>query len=103
RRFMIRTACCVVAGLLAAFPAWAAEGQYTVKAGTTPPPKELREPIRQLLGDRSLQVVDGGGKPVGEFWFRKAVPAKAAEGGKALTYRDLEETTLLGAVKFDQQ
>jgi len=93
----------VTLGLLLASPAWA-RGQYTVKLGTMQPPKELKEPIRNLLSEQSIQVTDGG-NVVGEFWFRKQLPAKATpeQVKNGLTYRELEEGTLLGAVRFDQQ
>src|SRR5262249_11416747 len=40
----------------------------------------------------------GKGKVLSELWFRKQVPAKAAPKGTA-TYGDLQETSLLGAMK----
>jgi hypothetical protein len=76
---------------------------YSAKvADRTPPPKELAEPVRALLAERSLQFLDGKGEVLAELWVRKEVPAKATEaqvkGG--LTYREVPETTLLGAVRF---
>src|SRR5262249_6822558 len=37
-----------------------------------------------------------------EVWLRKEIPAKPADAKKGITYRDLDETTLLGAVRFAQ-
>ncbi|MCS6852332.1 MAG: hypothetical protein NZ700_14300 [Gemmataceae bacterium] len=76
--------------------------KWTVKAVTAPPPKEVREAIRSLLTDQALQVVDEQGKLVGEFWLRKEVPVKAsaADLKKGLAYRDIEQTTLFGVVRF---
>jgi hypothetical protein len=81
-----------------------AEEKYSVKTATTPVPKELKEPIAKLLSDHSVQVIDDKGKLYCEIWFRKDVPAKASpeQIQNGLTYRELEETTLLGAVRFDQ-
>lgn len=75
-----------------------------VKETTSPPPKELKESIRALLSDKAVLVLDETGKPVCELWFRKEVPAKASADDvqKGLRYQQLEQTTLLGAVRFDQ-
>ena len=102
---MLRTTSWALTALIAAVaPAWAAEGAYTIKAATAPPPKELKEGIAKLLSDHSVQLLDGKGSLLCEVWFRKEVPSKAtpAQVKNGLTYRELEETTLLGAVRFDQ-
>jgi len=85
-------------------PAWTAEPDYSVKTATTPVPKELKEPVANLLSDRSVQWLDAKGTLLGEVWFRKELPAKAtpAQVKNGLTYRELEETNLLGAVRVDQ-
>ena len=51
-----------------------------------------------------MQVLDDKGKPFCELWFRKEVPVKVKpdEVKKGLKYRQLEQSTLLGAVRFDQ-
>src|SRR5262249_39269103 len=87
----------------AVLPAWAAEA-YSVKTATTPVPKELKAAVGNLLSDRSVQFLDPKGNAIGELWFRKEIPAKAtpAQVKNGLTYRELDETTLLGAVRFDQ-
>jgi hypothetical protein len=91
--------------LLLAVPVAAADATYTIKAAQTPPPKELKEPIRTLLGNESLQLMGADGKPICEVWFRRSLPMKSgAEASKSeLTYRDLEETTVFGAVRYDRQ
>jgi hypothetical protein len=90
--------------LVAVSGAWAAEGAYTIKTTTTPPPKELKEGIAKLLSDQSVQLLDGKGTLLCELWFRKEVPANAtpAQVKNGLTYRELEETTIMGAIRFDQ-
>jgi hypothetical protein len=102
---MLRTIPWVVVLLAAAVPSWAAGAPYSIKTATTPAPKEIKEPIAKLLSEQSLQLLDDKGAAVGEFWFRKEVPSKAtpAQVKNGLTYRELDETTLLGAVRFDRQ
>src|SRR5262245_17525125 len=91
------------AGWLAAIPALAADA-YSIKAVTAPVPKELRAPIAQLLSENAVQFLDAKGSPIAHIWFRKEIPAKAtpAQIQNGLTYREVEETTILGAVRFDQ-
>jgi hypothetical protein len=101
---MLRTLCCAAAFLLAA-PALAADAsKWTAKAATSEPPQEVAAPVRALLGDKAVQVVDGDGKLVCEIWFRKELPVKASpeEIEKGITYRKVEQSTLLGAVRFAQ-
>jgi hypothetical protein len=95
--FSLFLACAVAA------PCWAAEA-YSIKTATNPAPKELKGPIAQLLSDRSVQLLDEKGNLLAEIWFRKDVPAKAtpAQIKNGLTYRELEETTLLGAMRLEQ-
>jgi hypothetical protein len=84
----------------------AAPPPYTVKvADSTPAPKELAEPIQKLLGDRSIQLLDSKGEVTLELWFCKEVPAKAtdAQVKNGLTYRELAESTVLGAVRVAKQ
>lgn len=92
----------VAVWFLSAAPGRAAN--FSIKVGQTPASTELREPFRKLLGERSIQFLDDKGAVLAEVWFRKAIPAKAtAEQIKnGLTYREIEETTFLGAVRFDQ-
>ena len=93
----------VTLGLIVAVqPAMAAEGKYSIKSANAAPPKELSEPVGKLLSQESIQLVDAKGEVLAELWLRKEIPAKAADPKKALTYRDLDETTLLGAVRFVQ-
>ena len=90
---------------ICAMVAHAQGGKNTLKAADTAPPKELQESIRKALNDRSLQVLDDKGNLVYEVWLRKEVPAKAtaAQVKNGLTYQEVPETTLLGAVSIAQQ
>ncbi len=75
---------------------------YTVKVAKATPPKELSPAVAQLLNDDAITLLNSKGKKMAQVWLRKSVPAKTAFTGQP-TYRDLEETTLLGAVRFAVQ
>jgi len=88
-------------GLVVAVQPTFAEGKYTIKSANAAPPKELSEPVAKLLSQESIQLLDAKGEVLAELWLRKEIPAKAGtDAKKGLTYRDLDETTLLGAVRF---
>ncbi len=91
-----------VVGLVAAGAAGAAEAKYAIKAVKAEPPRELNAAIAKLLGDRSVQLLDAKGNPLCQVWFRKEVPAAATadQVKTGLTYRELKETTLMGAIQF---
>jgi len=91
-----------VAALLVVAPAWAAD--YSVKEAATPAPKELQDAVRKVLKDKSVRVLDAKGALLYELWFRKELPVKAtaAQIQNGLTYQEVPETTLLGAVKIEQ-
>ncbi len=87
--------------LMMAKASLAADGKYSVRSATTVPPKELSEPVAKLFGPESVQFLNEKGDLLAEIWLRKEIPAKAGvDPKKGLNYRDLEETTLLGAVRF---
>jgi hypothetical protein len=92
-------------GLLAARQSSAGESKYSIKTTKAQPPSELHESVRAVLDDKGIQLLDDKGKSICELWFRKSLPVKAsAEQLKTgLTYRDLEESTVFGAVRFDEQ
>jgi hypothetical protein len=104
---MLRTFICGAAALLvAALPALANEAKYSIKTAKNALPKELKEAVRKLLDEQSVQLTDDKGKVICEVWFRKEVPATAtaAQIKNGLTYREnLKETTLLGAIQFPQE
>jgi hypothetical protein len=97
---MTRTLAAVVLLLLVGHTP--AADKFTVKVEDAPPPKELAEPVRALLDARAMTVVDDKGKVLCTVWARKALETKAtADQAKAgLAYTHLEETTVVGAVKF---
>jgi hypothetical protein len=83
-------------------PAIAADNAYSVKEAKTPLPEGLKEPIAKIMGERSFQFLDAKGTVLCELWIRKAVPAKATADQikNGLTYRELQEGTVLGVVQF---
>jgi hypothetical protein len=92
--------------LMLSWPAQAADDMYSAKTvPNAPAPKELQEPIRKLLDERCVQFLDAKGELLAEIWFRKDVPAKASDAQikNGLTYREIPETTLLGAIRIAKQ
>jgi hypothetical protein len=90
------------AALLAfALSARAGDAAWSIKTLDAAAPTELEEPIRSLLGGRCVQLLDGQGEVVVELWFRKETPAKATEIQikNGLTYREIAESTVLGALR----
>jgi hypothetical protein len=73
----------------------------TVKVEDKEPPKELGEAVRGVLGGKAMNVFDDKGKLLFTVWARKELAAKDGVDAKAgLKYANLEETTVLGAVRF---
>src|SRR5262245_41284166 len=101
---MLRNVICLAACIALAGATLADEGQFTAKPAKQEAPKELKDPIRELMGDDAEQVVDGKGGIIATFWFRKEVPAKATpeQVKNGLTYREIPQTTVVGAVQFPQ-
>jgi hypothetical protein len=78
------------------------DGGYQVKVVRVEPPQEVSAAIRAELTGEALQVFNDKGELHCEFWFRQTVPAKATpeQVKNGLTYRELEQTTLIGVVRF---
>jgi hypothetical protein len=79
----------------------AAELKLSAKVEKVAAPDAMAEPIRKLLDEQALVVRDGETE-VMTVWFRTEIPAKAtAEQVKnGLTYREIPEGELVGAVRF---
>ena len=79
-------------------------GKFSIKAAATPAPSEIAEPIQNVLGKQSIQLLNSTGKPVCEVWFRREIPADAtAEQIKnGLTYREVKQSEVVGAIRFDE-
>ena len=102
---MIRTLAAVAAILALATSTFAADAKLTVKVEKAEPPKELADAIRKTLSDQAMSVSDEKGKLICTVWAAKALDTKAtADQAKAgLKYSHVEETTLVGAVKFPEE
>ena len=79
----------------------AAEPKLSAKVEKAAVPDALAEPIRKLLDEQALVVRDGDTE-VMTVWFRTEIPAKASEEQvkNGLTYREIPEGALVGAVRF---
>jgi hypothetical protein len=90
--------------MLVAAVAPAAGAKYSIKTTASPAPKELKEPLRKVLNEQAIQLLDEKGTTIGDVWLRKDVPVKAPPDQlkSGVAYKDLEETTLLGVVRFNQ-
>lgn len=87
----------VAAGITAADPAGP-----SAKVEAIDPPTELAGPVGKLLGKDAVVVADKHGEPVLTVWFQSAIPARATaeQIANGLTYREVPEGTLVGAVRF---
>jgi hypothetical protein len=85
-------------------PASAQDKKFSIKTADTAPPKELSDSIRKLLGNNAVQFFDPAGTLICEIWFCKELPSDgtAEQLKNGLTYRELKETQVIGAVRFDQ-
>jgi hypothetical protein len=103
---MFRTAATSFVTLLVlALPAYSADVPYSVKEAKTAIPEGIKEPIGKALDERSFQFLDEKGNLLCELWFRKEVPAKATADQikNGLTYREIQEGTLLAVAKFPKE
>jgi hypothetical protein len=91
---------------LSVLPLFAADTEYSIKTvEKTPAPKEVQEPIRKLLSERCIQLVNAKGDLLAELWLRKDLPATATDAQikNGLTYREIPESTVFGAIRFPKQ
>jgi hypothetical protein len=103
---MHRALLAVVIVVLGGVTGWTADAsKWTAKPSTIELPKELADPIKALLSDKAVQVADGEGKVICDIWLRKQVPVKAnaQEIAKGLNYRQVEQSTVVGAARFGQE
>lgn len=76
--------------------------KYSIKSTTTPAPKEVSDPIRKLLADSSIKLLDADGKAICDVWFRKEMPADAApeQLKTGVTFREVKQSEILAAIQF---
>jgi hypothetical protein len=91
---------------LITLPVFAAQDEYSIKTvEKTSAPKEVQEPIRKMLDERCVQLLDAKGNLLAEVWFRKDVPVNATDAQikNGLTYAEVPESTVFGAIRFPKQ
>jgi hypothetical protein len=95
------TCAVVVAFGLLIHPTACADPSFTAKLEKLEPPDAIAEPIRKLLDDQAL-IVRHGENVVMSIWFRSEIPVKASDEQikNGLTYREIPEGTLVGALEF---
>jgi hypothetical protein len=81
----------------------AADQPLAAKVEKADPPAKLADAVRKLLDSDAL-VVRRGDAVVMRVWFRAEVPVKATDEQvkNGLTYREIPEGTLVGAVEFPE-
>jgi hypothetical protein len=99
-----RSSWALLVTLLIASPSVAQDKKYSIKLQPAEPPPEIQEPIRKLLSTESIQFFDHSGKLICEVWPGKelkfdATPEQIKNG---LTYRELKETQVVGAIRFKE-
>lgn len=101
---MPRTLAAAALLALAAFSS-AADDKPTVKVEDAAPPKELSDAVRGVLDGKAMSFFDAKGKLVCTVWPAKSIDSKAtAEQAKSgLKYSHVEESTVVGAVKFPDE
>ncbi len=99
----VSTICCLILGLALSVASPAAAQNYKVEKASAPAPQELSAAVRDALVPDAIRVVGASG-PLCEIWLRKAVPAKAAPTQElGISYGQLDEGTLVAAVRFDAE
>lgn len=80
------------------------EAKFTARIERIAVPETLAEPIRKLLDEQALVVRDRE-KVVMRIWFQREIPVKATEEQirNGLTYQEILEGTLVGALEFPEK
>ncbi len=79
----------------------AAEPMYSAAVEKAAAPESIAEPIRKQLDGNALVVRDKT-EVIMRIWFRSVIPVKASaeQFQNGLTYREIPEGTLVGALEF---
>jgi len=80
----------------------AQDKKYSIKTATNSIPKDVSDPIKKLLAEQSVQLLDSSGTPLCEVWFRKEIPADAtpAQIKTGVTWREVKHTEILGVLQI---
>src|SRR5262245_14271086 len=105
-RFMLRNALLVAAlAVVLVVPAWLrGEATYSLKVAESAVPEGVAKDVAELLGPKTVQLLDDKGAVMCELWFRKELPSNATEqqAKSGLTYAEIQETTLVGVIKLSR-
>jgi hypothetical protein len=74
-------------------------GALTATAKSSQPPSELAPPVAALLSPDGVSVSAPQPAATLDFWWVKSLPLKGS-GGAAPSWQDVEEGTLVGAVRI---
>lgn len=72
---------------------------YKLELTPTAAPQELSAAVRDTLGPQALRITGPNGV-LCEIWLRKSVPGAAASQELGVVYTQIQEGTLIGAVRF---
>jgi len=72
---------------------------YKVESASAAAPSELSAAVRDSLSPQALRV-SGPSGVVCEIWLRKSVPGQAAAQNLGVVYTQLQEGTLVAAIRF---
>jgi hypothetical protein len=87
--------------VLLCFSSAAAAQDYKAAASTVPVPPEISAAVRALLSPASISVTGPSG-PLCEIWLRASIPAAAQPAtGLGVTYGQLVDGAIVGAIHFD--
>jgi hypothetical protein len=88
--------------LLTWTPAFGQDKKYSIKTAVAEPPNEVSDTISKTLAGEAVQFFDPAGKLICEIWLAKELPAVATaeQLKKGITYRELKETQVVGAIRL---
>src|SRR5437660_11243682 len=105
RHAMLRSSwsCALMLLVAGTSAAGARDSKYTITQANNAAPKEVREPIRKLLADKSIELLNNGAITC-QLWLRRDVPVKATpeQIKNGLTYREVDESTIFEGERFGQ-
>jgi hypothetical protein len=106
----MRCSFAIVAGLVIHFyglvapnaPLLLAQEQVRLTVAAADPPKEVAEPIREVLNTQAVSLANDE-STFFQFWFRKELPLAQPPAGETLALDTLQEGTVLGVLKVDSE
>ena len=76
----------------------------TLKSAKLDPPDAIAETVRRELDPNAITIADPTGTKLLTIWLRKSVPVRATaeQIANGLTYREIPDGTLIGAVQLHE-